>query len=178
MMQAYGISAIIGISYSIAAMFRDVIYNSRQTFPYLFLFGLPGVGKTSFTDLLLKLFGDPQDGVSLNNISTAKGMARKTAQLKNALVYFKEYSNAGMDNNLIHFLKTAYDGIGYERAQTSNDNRTNTTRVNSGIIIDGNEIPEKNSAVFSRCILLQFSKTAYTAEQRKAFEQLKNISQS
>lgn len=176
--QAYGKSALIGMAFLVATIFRDVIFNYKQNFPYLFIFGLPGAGKTSFIDMLMLVFGKSQDGTSLSNTSTIKGIARKTAQLKNALVYFKEYSNNGMTNEIITLLKTAYDGIGYERAQMSNDNKTQTTRTHSGVIIDGNELPEKNSAVFSRCVLLSFPKSDYSEIQSRAFQELKELSKA
>jgi hypothetical protein len=48
----------VGIQFYILSLFRDVVFNHLDFFPYLYLFGEAGAGKTSYVDVLLALFGD------------------------------------------------------------------------------------------------------------------------
>ncbi len=178
MVAAYGVNGAIGNAYLIAAIFRDIIFAERASFPYLFLFGEAGSGKTTFTDLHLSVFGNPQPGIGISNDSTSKSIARRISQFKNALTYIKEYTNNDVDSSTIGLLKTGYEGVGYDRAQTSNDNKTHQTGVFSGIFIDGNELPEKNSALFSRTITITFEKTDFTTQQQVAKDILKDAAES
>jgi hypothetical protein len=167
---AYGINGIIGILFTINSLFRDIFFEDQNFFPFLFLFGPAGVGKTSFIDLFLKLFGRKESGESLKN-STIKGIARKCSQRKNAIVFLKEY-DVGLDRQIIKLLKDAYDGSGYTRAQTSNDRKTDTITVESAIFIDGNVLPSSESALFDRVILLKFETDSHTKEETAAFNEL------
>jgi hypothetical protein len=165
----YGERAAIGIAYTIATIFRDIIFKDFAHFPFLYLFGSASTGKTTFVDCLSGIFYKEHTGISLSNNSTSKAMARRLAQFRNAPLYLKEFKNSKADNTS-NYLLSAYDGAGYDRAQMSNDNRTHQTGVDCALIIDGNEIPEENTPVFSRVILLKFDKNQITAETTHAKE--------
>lgn len=168
--KAYGINGGIALLFTINALFRDIVYDELNFFPYLFLFGPAGVGKSSFTDIYLKLFGKKETGESLKN-STIKGLARKCAQRNNGIVFFKEY-DANLPPATHKFTKDAYDGAGYTRAMTTNDKRTDTILVQSAIFIDGNVLPSSESAVFDRMIILNFEKDSHTADETNAYKEL------
>ena len=155
-----------GIVFACAVLFRDVVFQCIKSFPIPFLFGRKGTGKSSFLNVLLSLFGQPQQAISLEGASTPKGFNRRLAQFVNGIIVFEEYRNS-IPPQLIGMLKSAYDGIGYERAETSNDNRTHTTPVYSAPIVTGNELPTQNSALFSRTLMIEFAKDKFT-EQEKA----------
>lgn len=158
--KVYGNNGKIGICFLIAILFRDLVFFNTDFFPLLFLFGQPRSGKSAFRESFLSLFGEPQSAISLGSASSAKGFSRKLAQFSNALICFEEYKN-NIKPSLIEMLKSMYDGIGYERAQISNDNRTHSTPVLSGCIVAGQEMPIKESALFSRSILLEFSQVLW-----------------
>ena len=171
---AYGSNGAIGICFLIASLFRDIAFSTLNYFPFLFLFGGTGRGKTSFTELLLALFGKNILGISLEGDSSSKSFARIISQLRNAILYFKEYTNA-IETKMAGFLKSAYEGVGYDRAQMSNDNKTHQTQVLSAIIIDGNELPVKKSALFSRTILLSFNDDIFGTKETEAYKKLEVI---
>ena len=173
LIQVFGDNAIAGICFLVASVFRDIVFKHVNSFPLLFLFGPKGTGKTTFRNALHRLFGNygPNDAIGLGSSSSPKGFARKLAQIKNGLQPFEEYKN-GIGNLLIEMLKNIYDGIGYERAQTTNDNRTHSTLVNSSVILGGQEMPSKENALFSRVIMLTFSKTKFSDSEKKAFRDL------
>ena len=176
LLQVFGDNAIAGICFLVAASFRDIVYNHVNCFPMLFLFGPKGTGKTTYRNALHRLFGNygPNDAIGLGSSSSPKGFSRKLAQNRNALQPFEEYKNK-IDPRIIEMLKNVYDGIGYERAQTTNDNRTHATLVNSAVILGGQEMPSKENALFSRVIMLTFSKTRFSDNERNAFGELEQM---
>lgn len=151
----------IGLLYFIAALFRDVIYRRLRFFPHLNLFGVPGSGKSTMAQSLMYLFGEKQEPFMLGNAGTTKGFMRKFGQFRNALVWLDEYKNS-IDKQKIEALKNIYDGVGYERAVMSQDNRTKTTPVHSACILSGQELPTSDPALFKRVILLQFEKVEFS----------------
>lgn len=164
----------VSIAFTIAAIFRDVIFNYLSFFPILHLFAIKGTGKTVFTESLLSLYGEPQEPISLKSASTPKAFQRRIAQIKNGVNVFEEYKNDVKDS-ILEFLKSAYDGIGYERAVMSNDNRTHSTAVNSSIITVGQEIPTKENALLSRMILLELIRKKRSDEAVQYFNDLKRL---
>jgi hypothetical protein len=174
--EVFGENGIIGICHAVAAVFRDLVYQQANCFPLEFMFGPKGTGKTTFRLGLYKLFGDydNKDVIGLGSSSSSKGFYRKLAQVRNSLVCFEEYKNK-ISPHLIEMLKNVFDGIGYERAQTTNDNKTHSTEVNSAVILAGQEIPNKESALFSRVFMLTFTKTKFTDQERKAFQELETL---
>lgn len=170
--KAYHDKAVVGMCYVIGGLFRDYIFKELGFYPFLFLFGDYGVGKTSFSEIFLNLFGSGNRGISLEAGSTSKSVARSADQQRNALLYLKELDSK-IESKIIGFLKTAYDGIGYTRAQTSQDNKTHDTQVNSAIFLDGNYLPTMSSALYSRMIILNFSSHIFSDEETKAFQTIK-----
>ncbi len=165
-----GDNALIGILYRILATFRDVVFDHLGFFPFLFLFGNWGAGKSQFVNRLLKLEGNDTIGTPLNT-STTTGLNREASARTNSLVYFKEFnelSNSEAEN----FILPGYDGAGKKTGVKSSDNTTKDYPINSAIIFDGNELPAKAN-ILSRMVLLEFEKSTFTNEEKKAFDKLK-----
>lgn len=171
--EAYEENAIIGLLYFISSIFRDIIFEELQFFPYVYLYGDHGVGKTSFTEMLLATMYSNYKGISLEGNSSPKSIARSAHKIKNGLLYLKEYSSK-VDKDISGLLKTGYEGVGYSRAQTSNDFKTFDTHFNSAIILDGNTLPSNNSALFSRMIVLHFKQQYFSEAQTKAYQTLQH----
>jgi hypothetical protein len=169
--QSFESNGIIGILFLILSIFRDIVFNQIGFFPFLFLHGDYGTGKTSFVERLLSVFGKDTIGVALNN-ATIVALSRIVSTRFNSLFYLKEYTS-DTDDNAQDFILTAYDGAGRTTGVKSNDNRTQSLVIKSGIILDGNELPVEKSAVFSRMILASFEKQNFTDEQKEAFDKLK-----
>lgn len=170
--RAYKKNAAMGIVFAGASIFRDIVFDRTAFFPYLFLFGQPGTGKTSFAETILSLFGKDTLGTPLNN-STTTGLSRTVSQRKNGVFYLKEYTSE-TDNRVQDFILTAYDGSGRTTGIKSQDNRTKTNAPKSGIIFDGNNLPAQKCAILSRMILLDFETSRFDEDQTHAFNQLKD----
>ena len=168
--RSFGPNGVIGMLYTIMSVYRDVIFAQVGFFPFLFLFGNAGTGKTSYTGKLLSLFGTDTIGTPLNN-SSIVGLSRLVSQRSNSLFYYKEYTNE-TDTAAEDFILTTYDGAGRTTGLKSNDNKTKTTPVRSAIIFDGNNLPSQKSAILSRMILLNFESDKFTSEASIAFKQL------
>lgn len=173
--KAYGMNGLTAGLYVMAAEMYDVVFGTTGFFPYLFIFGKAGTGKTTLINFLLEAYGHGITGTSVVN-STQKGMARTMSQIRNGLIYLKEYSN-GVSPEVDSLLKVAYDGQTYRIAQQSTDSRTKNFGVKSGIVIDGNEMPTNQSAVLDRCVTLEMEKTVFGEEETEAMKELKKISE-
>ncbi|MFA6483161.1 MAG: hypothetical protein WCW62_11320 [Bacteroidales bacterium] len=167
----FGSKAYIGIAYFIACAFRDVIFTELRYFPLLFLYGPPESGKSQFFASFQKFFGQKQTVINLESGSTAVGSIRKLEQFVNSLVIFNEFKNS-IDPKLVGLIKGIYDGDGRETGEYSNDNRTKQTKVSSGMIIAGQELPAQESAMFTRIILLSFKKKPFTASEKETYDKL------
>ncbi len=151
-------------------LIRDIIFKEMNAFPFLFLYGPKGSGKSTFINFFMSVFGDPLPETT--STSTQKAIERKFAQTNNNIQYIKEFSPA-FEEIIRDILKNAYDGVGYSRAQTSQNNRTNTAIVRTGLVIDGNYFPTTDDALFSRLIFLTWNPKA-TNESKQQIQELQD----
>jgi len=165
--ETFGINGAIGISYAIACIFRDIIADELKFFPFPFLFGGYGTGKTSYIESILHLFGSHTIGTPLSNVTTS-ALSRETSQRINSLFYYKEFTveNSEVANP---FILNAYDLSGRTIGEKTTDNKTKKFLPQSGIIFDGNYLPIQKDAVFSRLILMIFEENKFSKEQKESF---------
>lgn len=171
--QAYGNNGVIGTLFTIMAVYRDVIFDQVGFFPFLFLFGDAGTGKTQFTEKLLRLFGNDVIGTSLNN-ATTPGLSRTVSQKSNSIEYLKEYTNE-TEGGIQDFILTAYDGAGRTIGMKTTDTRTKTFAIRSALIFDGNHLPTQKTAILMRMILLNFENNNFDEKQTESFHRLKEL---
>lgn len=174
MMTVYGEKSLIAIAFMIASAFRDIIYEKYKMFPHLFLFGEKQSGKSQLGWSLSNVFFDRMPAFNLNS-GTQVGFFRRLSRVKNALVWFDEYTN-DVDEKRFQALKAAYDGAGHEKGRMTRDNRTDVTKVNSACAISGQYLPTRDdNALLTRSILLLFEKQVYSPEGIAAFSRLKEL---
>lgn len=169
---ASGVKGSIGIMYIILAVFWDIVFRYYEHFPFLFLFGGYGTGKTTYVRYFLKLFGRYLDGISLE--SSQAGINRTVSLISNGATYLKEY-NSDTDKKHANLLLSFYDGIGRTTGATSNDLKTKEQIVKSALLLDGNVWPSENSAVFSRFITINFKQPNFNDKEISAFKELKTF---
>jgi len=170
----YGINGRITICYLIACLFRDYIFNQRKFFPHLFLYGESGAGKSKHAESFMALFGKNIKPLSIAGASTPKAFLATLSQFRNAMIYFEEYKN-NVHITKVEALKDAYNGYGYTRRTIDNSNTTVNTPVLSGCFIAGQELPTKDIALLKRCMLSDFFETTRTTEEKRNYDQLKEI---
>jgi|GEM_PF-1538419 len=173
----YGENGILGMSYYISCLFRDMIYGRFKFFPHLFHFGPPGTGKSTMCWSMQYMFGLERKPFNLNS-GTAVGFHRTFAQTRNALVWFDEYSNSN-DFKRIQDLKSSYDGSGHVKGEWSasggSSNRTTTTPVENGCNISGQELPIADNALFKRVILTQYHQTIFSDADKERLTRLQKM---
>jgi len=169
--EAFENNGAIALLFLILSVFWDIVFSQVQFFPFLFLFGAFGTGKTTLVEYLLRVFGKDYIGTPLNN-ATQVALSRTIASRNNSIFYLKEYTKDTDEANQDLFL-TAYDGSGRATGIKSNDNKTKVASVKSAIMLDGNELPTSKTAVLSRMILLNFEKNQFSDIQKLAFDKLK-----
>lgn len=171
----YGVNGTIGIAFYVASLFRDIIFPIYNEFPLLNLFGQKGSGKSTMAKSIMTMFGIPQNPMNIESeASTTKAIYRMQAQYRNAMVWVDEYKNT-IPKKSVGMLKSLYNGQGYSRAQTSQDNKTTTTPVLCSTILSGQDMPTQDPALFRRVVLCFFAKNQFSPEQRKLYQELNEI---
>lgn len=168
--EVFGDNAKIGLSFYLTTLFRDIVKPKARFFPLLNIFGPKGSGKTELAETLMSFFmsdNEPQ------NIETASvpALADAVASVSNALIHLDEYKN-GIDIKKIEWLKDLWGGIGRSRMNMDKDKKREQARVDSGIIITGQEMPTADIALFTRLIYLTYDKQHHTQEERNRFTEL------
>lgn len=173
--KVYGHNGDMGLIYYIMALFSDIIFKDMgDRFPMLNVYGQKGTGKGTLIESLMKLFGLGQKQLMLGGASTVVGFMRKSGQYSNAIVWLDEYKN-NLKPQFIESLKNLYDRIGYERGKKDNTFQTESTRIDSAIIVSGQEMPIVEEALFSRFIALITTKPKKTEESIKNYNRLKDL---
>ena len=154
--EVFGDNAMVSLCFYFACLFRDVIVRTNNNFPILNLFGPKGTGKSELALSLLSLFGRAVKGPDLTN-TTKAALADHIAQRSNTLVHIDEYKNS-VEFEKVAFLKGIYDGTGRTRMNMDKDKKNETTSVNVGVCLTGQELPTADIALFHRLIYLSFTK--------------------
>lgn len=169
----FGDNAKVGLSFLLATLFRDVVTAQTKSFPILNLFGPKGSGKSELGHSLMSFFIIENTPPNIQN-STLPALADAVAQCANALVHIDEFKNT-IDIDKREFLKGLWDGTGRNRMNMDKDKKREVTRVNSGIILSGQEMATADIALFSRFIFLRYDKSEFTPESKMKFQRLKEL---
>ncbi|MBE0663773.1 MAG: toprim domain-containing protein [Bacteroidales bacterium] len=170
--KVFGPNARIAYCFYLATCFRDIIVGRFGFFPMLNLFGPKGAGKTEMAISMLHFFGKQNRGPNINNTSKA-ALADHIAQHCNALCHIDEYKN-NMEFEKIEFLKGIWDGTGRTRMNMEKDKKKETTSVDVGLMLSGQEMPTADIALFSRMLFITFTQTEYNDDEKQRFNELKD----
>ncbi|MDO5342994.1 MAG: CHC2 zinc finger domain-containing protein [Bacteroidia bacterium] len=170
MINVFGDNAKVGLCFLIATLFRDVVTATLKSFPILNLFGPKGSGKSELGHTLMSFFIIQNIPPNLSN-STIAALSESVAQCSNAIVHLDEFKN-NIDLDKREFLKGLWDSAGRTRMNMDRDKKREQTRVDSGIIISGQEMATADIALFSRFVYLTFNKTEFTVHERNSFAEL------
>ena len=173
LIEVFGNNAKIGLCYLISTLFRDVIVGYTKNFPILNLFGPKGSGKSELGHSLMSFFIIENTPPNIVN-STIPALADSVAQCANALVHLDEFKNT-IEQEKREFLKGLWDGTGRTRMNMDRDKKREVTKVDSGVIISGQEMASADIALFSRFIFLSYSKSEFSPEARRKFQELTEI---
>lgn len=171
--KVFGDNGKIALSYYFASLFRDIVVRKFGKYPILNMFGPKGAGKNACAESLLHFFGLIPKIPNLHNTSKA-ALAEHVATSSNALCILDEYRN-DLEMEKREFLKGLWDGTGRTRMNMDKDKKKETTSVDQGVIVLGQQMATADIALFSRFIVLSFIQTEFTKEEQLLFEELKEI---
>lgn len=173
LIEVFGDNAKVGLCFLLAALFKDIVTAKTKNFPILNLFGPKGSGKSELGHSLMSFFIINNDPPNLSSATDA-ALADTVAQCANALVHVDEYKNT-IELPRREFLKGLYDGVGRTRMNMDRDKKRETTSVDCGVILSGQEMPTIDIAIFSRMIYLTFDKSEFSMEAKRRFDELKSM---
>jgi len=171
--KVFGDNAKVAMCFYFASLFRDIITKRFGIFPILNMFGPKGAGKTACGESLVQFFGRLSKAPNVHNTSKA-ALGDHVATSCNAIAHIDEYRN-DIEMEKREFLKGLWDGVGRTRMNMDKDKKKETTSVDQGIILTGQQMATADIALFSRFIFLSFTQTEYTDNERTNFVQLKEI---
>ena len=163
MIRVFGDNAKVGLCFLVATLFRDVVTSTVKAFPMLNLFGPKGSGKSELGHTLMSFFIIQNIPPNLSN-STIAALSESVAQCANAIVHLDEFKN-NIDLDKREFLKGLWDSAGRTRMNMDRDKKREQTKVDSGVIISGQEMATADIALFSRFVYLTFNKTEFTTAE-------------
>jgi DNA primase len=171
--KVFGDNGKIALSYYFASLFRDVIIRKFSKYPILNLFGPKGAGKNACAESLLHFFGRLPKIPNLHNTSKP-ALADHVATSSNALCVLDEYRN-DLEMEKREFLKGLWDGTGRTRMNMDKDKKKETTSVDQGVIVCGQQMATADIALFSRFVVLSFTQTEFSKEEIRLYEELEEI---
>ncbi len=168
--KVYGNGGMVSFAWTLAAIFRDIIFAKFKYFPVLNLFGRKGSGKTELARALSSLFYTlPSTPNSCSNTSIPV-IGYNLSHARNSIFILDEYTNDLMPQR-IDILKGLWGGTARSKME---DGIPITIPVTSGVILAGQYKPE-DEAIFSRCIHLMYSQTSFSREEKQNFKTLSNM---
>ena len=176
--QVFGDNAKVGLCFYIATLFRDIVIGKSRSFPLLNAFGPKGCGKTEFAATLMNFFYKYEtkyEPLSITNASMP-ALSDYVGGVSDALVHIDEYKNS-ISQNKVEWLKDLWNGIGRTKMNMDKDKKLVQAKVDSGIILTGQEMPTADIALFSRLIYLTFDKGEHTRQEKQNFEELERMRQ-
>jgi len=171
--KVFGENGKIALSFYFASLFRDIVIRKFSKYPILNLFGPKGAGKNACAESLLFFFGRLPKIPNLHNTSKP-ALADHVATSSNALCVLDEYRN-DLEMEKREFLKGLWDGTGRTRMNMDKDKKKETTSVDQGVIVCGQQMATADIALFSRFIVLSFTQTEFSKEEIKLYEELEEI---
>jgi len=171
--KVFGDNGKIALSFYFASLFRDLIIRKFSKYPLLNLFGPKGAGKNACAESLLHFFGRLPKIPNLHNTSKP-ALADHVATSSNALCVLDEYRN-DLEMEKREFLKGLWDGTGRTRMNMDKDKKKETTSVDQGVIICGQQMATADIALFSRFMVLSFTQTEFSKEEIRLYEELEEI---
>lgn len=168
--QVFGDNGRVGLMFYVATLFRDIVKARARFFPLLNIFGPKGSGKTELAETLMTFFMTDNEPPSIGT-STIPALSDLVASVSNALVHIDEYKN-GIDVKKIEWLKDLWGSIGRARMNMDKDKKREQARVDSGVILTGQEMPTADIALFTRLIYLTYDRQHHTKAERELFADL------
>lgn len=173
LVQVFGDNAKVGLCFMVATLFKDIVTSVTTSFPILNLFGPKGTGKSELGHALTAFFVQGNTAPNISN-TTRAALAEAVAECSNAIVHIDEYKNS-IEPEKIEFLKGLWDGTGRSRLNMDDKKSRETTAVDCGVILSGQESPSADNALLNRLVYLPFYRTEFSDDEKRNFEALQIV---
>jgi hypothetical protein len=176
---AYGDVALAALGFYAAALFAEQ-FSARPTsrfFPFLSLVGPPGTGKSGLIDILNRMLGRAVDeGLSVEEVDTAKGTTRLMASVSNLPIAILEMDKAKAKRFNLNRLLTLFNRAPLQtRANRSNDLTVNTLRFRGALVFAQNVEQFAGEAQKGRVVSLAFTKQGQDPDTLAALLQIQGL---
>jgi hypothetical protein len=162
------------LTFSVACMFSDIVFGIKQFFPLLFIYGEGGSGKGSAIKMAQRLYGVPQDPLTLSGkANTDKAKIAIFAQFINTMMLLEEYTP---NHDTDQLLKNLWDRYGYKRRTMDSGYNTETVPIQSGVAITSNFTPQ-DDPLLQRVIYLDHNTNQFSQDASDRFNKLKVYSE-
>jgi len=176
---AYGDVALAALGFFTASLFAEQFSGrpSSRFFPFLSLYGPPGTGKSALINLLNTFLGRAVDeGLSIEEVDTAKGTTRLMASVSNLPIAILEMDQAKARRFNMNRLLTLFNRAPLQtRANRSNDLTVNTLRFRGTLAFAQNVEQFTGEAQKGRVVSLPFRKEIQNRETLSALLKLQNL---
>jgi len=172
-MQVHRDHTITCVLFALASAFQDIVTKELGNFPIFYLYGPASTGKDQLAQIAQSFFGEPQTPINLEGgASTLKAKVLELAQFQNAISHFSEYKRG--DANVDGILKGFWDRNGYKRGNIVSFIGVESIPILSSVILTGNEYPD-NEALITRCLWNEMTKSEFSDEEVKTYEELQDM---
>ncbi|MGL4852547.1 MAG: DNA primase [Phocaeicola sp.] len=164
--------------YAIMSAFRSDIHPINRLFTSIFFIGPTMSGKTQIAISIRSLFIKP-DAPSFNlNSGTDAAFFSVMERMRDVPCVMEEYNDEQISDYKFQGLKTAtYDGDGKQKRKSATSNDIETSKVNSPLVLLGQEAPQRDdNALSNRVVLCEVPKRESINEERaqQLFQELKD----
>lgn len=165
------------VLYAIMCAFRSDIHIIDRLFTALFFVGPTMSGKTQIAISIRSLYVDPKAPSFNLNSGTDAAFFTLMEGFRDVPQVLEEYNNKDISKDKFQGLKAiVYDGDGKQKRKGVSDREIDTSKVNSPVVILGQETPERDdNALTNRAVLCEVPKRneEYTQREMEVFQQLK-----
>lgn len=146
--------ACLSIGWITAVLFMEEVFDNYGCFPFLFVTGRRGSGKSSIAEWLMEFFGLENAGKMAED-TTAVGIQRYLSYYSSLPVYLDEFRNTKLVMMKNGFLRNAYNRQSAGKGVKSNFG-VREAKIRGTLLLAGEETPEDN-ALLTRCITILVS---------------------
>lgn len=166
------------VIYAIMCAFRSDIHPLDRLFTALFFVGPTMSGKTQVAISIRSLYIDPAAPSFNLNSGTDAAFFTIMEGFRDVPQVLEEYNNKDISKDKFQGLKAIiYDGDGKQKRKGVSDRDIDTSKVNSPVVILGQETPERDdNALMNRSVLCEVPKRneEYTTRETELFQKLKD----